>query len=150
MSNNYTTLIGIVIEAERLGKPRHELVLEVCDTPTSLVGVGFSPLKVVIKAKAVGKIFFDHGLTQRQIEKIPLILENPQAIYTSATQPDSVVVFTYEAHVGSPIIIPVAKNRQIGRTPLVNEVTSMYAKTGPDPRVRWRAEGLLLWEAPQK
>lgn len=146
MKTNYETLVDLAVKAEIEGKPRHELVLEVCHTPETLLRIGFSPLLVVIKAKAIGKIFFDHGLTQRQIEKIPAILENPQAVYSSATHPDSVVVFTYEVHAGSPIIIPVAKDRQIGRGPLVNEVTSMYAKTGPDPRPRWRAEGLLLWE----
>src|ERR1700746_170433 len=77
---------------------------------------------------------------------MPAMLEGPQAIYTSASHADSGVVFTYEVNVGSPIIIPVARNRQVGRGLLVNEVTSMYAKTGPDPRPRWRAEGLLLWE----
>ena len=75
------------------------------------------------------------------------MLEGPQAIYTSASHADSVVVFTYEVNAGSPLIIPVARERQVGRGPLVNEVTSMYGKTGPDPRPRWRAQGLLLWEA---
>lgn len=150
MKTNYEILVDLVIKAEIDSKPRHEVVLEVCDTPETLLRIGFAPLRVVIKAKAIGKIFFDHGLTQRLIEKIPAILENPQAVYTSATHPASVVVFTYEVHAGSPIIIPVARDRQIGRGPLVNEVTSMYGKTGPDPRPRWRAEGLLLWEVAPK
>ena len=53
---------------------------------------------------------------------------------------------TYELKAGSPIIIPIARDRQVGRGPLVNEVVSMYAKTGPDPTRRWRDQGLLLWE----
>ncbi len=136
----------MVVKAEIEGKPRHELVLELGPTSQKLLDVGFPSLVVAIKAKTIGKIFFDHGLTRGQIERIPAMLEGPQAIYTSASHADSVVVFTYEVNAGSPIIIPVARDRQVGRGPLVNEVTSMYGKTGPDPRPRWRAQGLLLWE----
>jgi hypothetical protein len=139
-----------VLKAESSGKSRHELVLEVCDTPKVLVDVGVSPLNIVIKAKTIGKIFFDHGLTQRQIEKIPAMLEKPQQIYMSASHADSVVVFVYENHAGAPIMIPLARDRRIGRA-VVNEVVSMYAKTGPDPRPRWTRQGYLLWEdAPEK
>jgi len=147
LKTNYETLVDLVVKAEVDGKPRHELVLEVCATSQRLLDVGFPDLRIVIKAKTIGKIFFDHGLTQGQIERIPAMLEAPQAIYTSASHSESVVVFTYESNAGSPIIIPVARDRQVGRGPLVNEVTSMYGKTGPDPRPRWRAEGLLLWES---
>jgi hypothetical protein len=56
------------------------------------------------------------------------------------------VVLTYELKAGAPIIIPIARDRQIGRGPPVNELVSMYAKTGPDPTRRWKCQGLLLWE----
>jgi hypothetical protein len=142
---NYETLVDFVIRAEISGKARHELVLDVCRTPKILLDLGASPLNLVIKAKTISKVFFDHGLTQRQIAGIPGMLEKPQQIFMSASHADSVVVFTYETHAGSPIMIPIAQDRQIGRS-LVNEVVSMYAKTGPDPRPRWRAQGYLLWE----
>lgn len=145
MKTNYETLVDVVLKAESSGKARHELVLEIGNTPKVLVDVGVSPLNIVIKAKTIGKIFFDHGLTQRQIERIPAMLEKPQQIYMSASHADSVVVFVYETHLNAPIMIPVAQNRQIGRT-VVNEVVSMYAKTGPDPRPRWKKQGYLLFE----
>jgi hypothetical protein len=74
------------------------------------------------------------------------MLEGPQAIYRSDTHPTNMVVLTYELKAGSPTIIPIARDRQVGRGPLVNEVVSMYAKTDPDPTRRWRDQGLLLWE----
>lgn len=146
MKTNFETLVDLVIGAEKEGKPRHELVLNVCLTPERLVGLGFEALRLVVKAKTIGKMFFEHGLTQGLIERIPAMLEAPQAIYRSDTHPTNMVVLTYELKAGSPIIIPVARDRQIGRGPLVNEVVSMYAKTGPDPTRRWRCQGLLLWE----
>lgn len=147
MKSNYETLVDVVIKAETAGKPKHELVLDVCSTPTLLLAYGFSPWRVVIKAKTIGKIFFDHGLTQGQIERIPVMLGKPMAIYKSATRPGSVVVLTYENKAGWPVIVPIAKDQAIGRGPLVNEVSSVYAKTGPNPTAAWKAEGLLLWEA---
>lgn len=146
MKTNYETLVDLVICGEKEGKPRHELILDVGLTPAILVGLGFDALTLVVKAKTIGKMFFDHGLTQGQIEKMPAMLEGPQAIYRSGTHPTSIVVLTYELKAGSPIIIPIARDRHVGRGPLVNEVVSMYAKTGPDPTRRWRDQGLLLWE----
>jgi hypothetical protein len=150
MKTNYETLVDLVIKAETAGKPRHELLLDVCATPAFLLALKLSPLRIVIKAKTVGKAFFDHGLTQGQIERVPAMLGNPKAIYKSATRPGSVVVLTYEIKGGSPIIVPIAKDQAIGRGPLVNEVSSVYAKTGPDPTPGWKAQGLLLWEGPVK
>jgi Phage MuF-C-terminal domain len=69
-----------------------------------------------------------------------------RGIYRSDTHPTNMVVLTYELKAGAPIIIPIARDRQIGRGPLVNELVSMYAKTGPDPTRRWKCQGLLLWE----
>ncbi len=146
MKTNFETLVDVVIQAEKAGRPRHELVLEVCHTPAVLAGVGLALLPVALKAKAIGKMFFDHAMTQGQIERIPAMLENPKAIYMSDTQPPNVVVLTFELVAGAPIIIPVARSRQVGRNAVVNEVLSMYAKTGPNPEPRWRAQGLLLWE----
>lgn len=69
---------------------------------------------------------------------MPALIERPRAIYRSATQPESVVVMTLELKEGSPIIIPVARDRRMGRDLLANQVTSMYAKTGPDVTPRWK------------
>ena len=146
MKTNFETLVDLVICSDKEGRPRHELVLNVGPTPESLVRLGFNALALVVKAKTIGKMFFDHGLTQGHIEKIPAMLEGPQAIYRSDTHPTNMVVLTYELKAGSPIIIPVARDRQIGRGPLVNEIVSMYAKTEPNPFRRWREQGLLLWE----
>jgi hypothetical protein len=53
------------------------MVLNIGLTPERLVGLGFDALTLVVKAKTIGKMFFDHGLTQGQIERIPPCSKDP-------------------------------------------------------------------------
>jgi hypothetical protein len=136
-----------VLAAEKEGKPQHEIVLDLGPTPAPLITVGFNAHPMRVGAKVIGKMFFDHGMTQTQIEKIPAMLSQPKAIFNSATQQDgSVVVLTFEIKAGHPIIITVARDRKIGRD-IFNIVTSMYAKTGPNVLSGWKNAGLLRWGA---
>lgn len=148
--SNFKTLVGMAIQAEVDGKPRHELILELGPTPESILRncPGFLPLDLVLKARNLGKIYFDHMVKKGVIERLPEILANPKALYRSVSTAGmtAAVVMTFETQNGSPIIIPVHGNKQIGRRQ-VNEVASMYAKEGTDPEVKWKADGLLLWEA---
>jgi hypothetical protein len=64
--------------------------------------LGFSRSALGGEAKTIGKMFFEHGLTQGLIEKIPAILEAPKAIYRSDTHPTNMVVLTYELKAGAP------------------------------------------------
>jgi Phage MuF-C-terminal domain len=117
LKTNFETLVDVIICAEKEGSPRHELILSIGSTPERRVGLGFQDLRLAVKAKTIGKMFFEHGLTQGLIEKIPTILEAPKAIYRSDTHPTNMVVLTYELKAGAPIIIPIARDRQIGRGP---------------------------------
>lgn len=151
VDHNFKTLVGVIIQAEMDGRPRHELLLELGPTPASIIqsgGKDFQGLDLVLKAKTVGKMHFDHSVPRGVIERLPEILNAPKAIYRSAAVPNgAVVVMTFEIQRGYPLIIPVHANRQIGRERFCNEVASMYAKEGPNPEVKWKAAGLLLWEA---
>lgn len=151
MSHNFKTLVGVVIQAEVEGKPRHELLLELGKTPLAILQAGggsFDDLDLVLKAGTVGKMHFDHGVSKGLIERLPDILSAPKAIYKSGTQGalGAVVVMTFDTQRGFPLIIPVHANKRIGRDRVCNEVASMYAKEGPDPELKWRQAGLLLWE----
>lgn len=152
IDQNFKTLVGVVIQAEMDGKPRHELLLELGQTPPAIIqagGMSFNGLDLVLKAKTVGKMHFDHGVSRGLIERLPEILNAPKAIYrTAATLPGgAVVVMTFEVQRGFPLIVPVHANKAMGRSRFCNEVASMYAKEGPNPEVKWKAAGLLLWEA---
>ncbi len=150
--SNFKTLVGVIIQAEMDGKPRHELLLELGPTPKHILqagGVRFENLDLVIKAKTVGKMHFDHGVSRGMIERLPEILETPKAIYHSAsgTPGGSVVVMTFEVQRGYPLIVPIHAKKPIGRNRFCNEVASMYAKEGPNPEDKWEKAGLLIWKS---
>ena len=147
--NNYTSLVDILIMDEMNGSPQHERVLEIGQTPSYLVEhAGFPELTLAIKGKTVGKAHFDHGILASFIKKLASYIGSPKCLFSSANthQKDSVVVLTFEQKGASPIIVPIQKNVQIGRGQYFNLVTSIYAKEGPNPETKWKADNLLLWE----
>jgi len=149
-NTNFKTLVGVIIQAELDDKPRHELLLELGETPAYILQhcPGFTALDLVLKARNLGKMVFDHGMKKGVIERLPDILAKPKALYKSASThvKDASVIMTYETHNGFPIIIAIHPGKMIGRR-AVNEVASMYFKEGPDPEEKWKSAGLLLWQA---
>jgi len=130
------------------GLPMHEQVLEIGRTPKILIDKAqFPDIKLAVNAKVISKMCFDHGLATSMLKRLPEIINNPKSLFLSAnaSQTDSVVVMTFEVKGGNPIIIPIQKNRKVGRK-LYNLVTSGYAKEGNDPDKKWREKGLLIWE----
>jgi len=147
--NNYKTLVDLLIKDEMAGKPRHEQVLLLGETPGQLIEhAGFPELELAIKASVISKACFDHGIATSMLKRLPDIVNNPKSIFKSANvhQVESVVVLTLEIKNQSPIIIPVKKQQQVGRGNHFNLITSVYAKEGPDPQKKWKSQGLLLWE----
>ena len=147
--NNYSSLVDILIQDETIGQPKHERLLDLGATPQYLIDhAGFPNLSIAIKAKVIGKAYFDHGIPTSLIKKLPDILGNPKCLFKSANehQQDSVIVLTFEIKGESPIIVPIKKNVQIGRNQYYNLVTSLYAKEGPNPEQKWKSSKLLLWE----
>jgi len=149
-------LVDVLIKDEMNGKPQHEKLLILGNTPRQLIqSAGFPELPLAIKAKVISKACFDHGIATSMLKRLPDIIANPKCIFKSANaqQSDSVVVLTLEIKNESPIIIPIIKYQQVGRQSqkagrqnAYNLVTSVYAKEGPNPERKWREQGLLLWE----
>ena len=71
LHNNFRTLVQAVIQAGMSGTPMHERILELGPTPQLLIDHGFSALPLIIKAKTVDKICFDHGVATTVIERMP-------------------------------------------------------------------------------
>lgn len=142
---NFATSIQLILQASVAGTPRHEVLLEICQTPQYLVDHGFPELPLCVLGKVIDKAFFDHGITKGVLERLGDIVNNPKALYRSATQPDAGVVVTFEMKAGCPILVPIHKNVQVGRTAVVNRVASLYAKEAT-VEARWASQGLLLWQ----
>lgn len=155
--SNFSILVKQLIQQEMArGAYQHELVLELGPTPDLLVReAGFPKLDLVVKYKAISKMCFDHGIGTSTIQNIPNLIKNPKCLYRSTKIPNSAVVLTFEWHSGFPIVIAVHANKSVSRISVdllrrCNEVKTMYAKEGPDPTVKWKDQGLLLWEAGKK
>lgn len=145
--DNFSTLVDLLIKDEVAGRPSHERVLHLGSTPSYLVEkAGFPNLELVVTGKVISKAAFDHGISTSLLKRLDQVINNPKELYNSANiqMTDSVVVMTFEMKGSLPIIIPVRKERKIGRSGVFNTVTSVYGKEGPDPSSKWQKQGLLI------
>ena len=148
--NNYSSLVDLLIKDECAGKPQHERLLLLGDTPEYLIQyAGFPQLTIAIKASVISKACFDHGISTSLLKNLPEIITQPKCVFQpvdTVTHSDTVVVLTFEVKGSSPIIIPVRQNGQVGRGNYFNLISSVYGKEGENPEVKWKKSGLLLWE----
>lgn len=149
--NNYASLVDAIIKDEMAGNPRHELLVLLGRTPGYLIEhAGFPDLELAIKGQIITKACFDHGIIPSLIKRLHEVVATPQHVFKpdNPRLDDTVVVLTFETKVSSPIIIPIQKNRRVGRAnECYNLVASVYGKEGPDPIKKWIDSGLLLWSA---
>lgn len=143
---NFSTAVQLILKASQEGTPKHEAVLSLGSTPQYLQDHGFPDLPLSITGRTIDKAFFDHGITKGVLERLGDIINSPKALYQSATvtATTAAVVITFELKAGSPILVPIHANKQIGRS-YTNMVASVYSKEAT-VETRWKAQGLLLWE----
>ncbi len=147
--DNYKSLVELLIQDELKGTPRHEFLLLLGSTPKFLIEqAGFPDLPLAIVTKTISKACFEHGIPASMLKRLPEIINNPKSLYKSANahQVDSVVVLTFEFKAQCPVIVPIQKDRQIGRKDKYNLVTSVYGKEGECAETKWQKQGLLLWQ----
>lgn len=143
----FAVLVQAVLKASIDGCPQHELVLPVIPTPQYLLEFGFPPLEIAVTGRVVDKAHFDHGITKGVLERLPSLLEKPQALYASATVVSGAVVATFELKGADVIVVPLHPERPFGRDMKYNAVASVYAKPAAILG-KWDAQGLRRW--PQK
>lgn len=144
---NFSQAVDLIIKAEMAGKPHHESILELGDTPEYLIRHGgFEQKDLVISGKVISKACFDHGVPTSMLKRLPDILHKPKSLFNSATHNNgSVVVVTFEVvNRVLPFVLPIHKNKRFGRARICNAITSAYGKQGDDPEQRWTRQGLLL------
>lgn len=142
---NFQTAVQLILQASAEGKPKHESILQLGNTPQYLLDNGFPELPLNIKGATIDKAHFDHGITRGVLERLGEIIGNPKALYRSATVQGSAVVITFEMKAGCPILVPIHANKQFGRATYANFVTSVYTKEAAI-ETRWKRDGHLLWE----
>lgn len=110
-------------------------VLEVGNTPDILKRFGASDRIMTMNPTTVRKIAYPdgymggkHNLGFYALEHLSDQLENPVAVLKSATQRDSLVVFTeFLDAQGNPVMVPIHLDKA-GRIGISNEVASMYGR----------------------
>lgn len=148
--SNYSQAVELIIKSEMEGKPHHEVLLDLGDTPRYLVQHGgLEERRLVITGRVISKACFDHHVPTSLLKKLPEIVEKPKSLFRSATHDnDAVVVVTFElVNKTLPVVLPVHKDKRIGRSGLYNVIASIYGKDGEDPEVRWHKAGLHLWSS---
>ncbi len=146
---NFAASVQLILDGSAAGRPHHEVVLTIAQTPQYLIDHGFPSLPLCISAKVIDKAHFDHGITRGVLERLGEVISRPKALYRSATHAQSAVVITFELKNGCPILLPVHACKQIGRASFANMVASVYNKEA-SVEARWSAQGLLLWKPARK
>ena len=113
--------------------------LKVCDTPQILLDVGCSQFPMLYTQKHLKDAIkpidsknHHHGLTVKQIKKLPELLSDPVMIFDSPNRKDSIIVVTSESDiVNNPIIASIKPNGK-GRYEVEdissNFITSVYGR----------------------
>lgn len=129
-------------------------MLEVGDTPDILKRFGASDRIMTMNPTTVRKIAYPEGymggkrnLGFYALEHLGSQMENPVAVLKSATQKDSLVIFTeFLDTSGNPVMVPIHLDKA-GRIGISNEIASMYGRGGFEQFIeRQRKLGNILFE----
>ncbi len=113
--------------------------IKICDTPKLLLDAGCSQLPMLYTqrhlrnaVKPMDRKEHQHGLTVKQIKKLPQLLEKPAMILDSVSKRDSLIVVTSEFDSkDNPILVSVKPNGK-GRYEVEeidsNFITSVYGR----------------------
>lgn len=95
--SNVSTLIDLIIKNEMQGTPTHEFIIELGDTPNTLIKFAqFPELQLAIKASTIAKICFDRWhKNMATIKQISDLLAKPKSIYPIPLLQKGVVVVTF-------------------------------------------------------
>jgi len=103
-------------------------MLRAGDTPAVLRALGAPDLPVVMTQDAANKVLREkHMLPVEMVKQLPGQLENPVAVFDSATQAGELVVLTEFQHAGKPVIAAVHLDRRANSLE-VNRIASLYGK----------------------
>ena len=87
------------------------------------------------------------GKTPDVLAQIPLQIQEPLAVFDSATQPNAKVIVTeLKDGQGKPVIVALHIGKKKGRGNQVNKIASVYGRNNPQKTFNdWFNDGLLLY-----
>jgi hypothetical protein len=114
------------------------------ETPSVYQMLGLPDMPLATTATVIGKIHYDHGLTERQLNHLPEALTEPLAVFDSERAPGTLVAMLDMEANGEPVMVALHPNRKIGRVE-VNRMASAYARGDRSVYRRWTKQGLLRY-----
>lgn len=113
-------------------------------TPEPYRAVGIGDLPLVVPGAVIDKMHFDHGLSERDLARLPALMADPVMIFESDTEKGAYVAALDLFSRGLPVVAVLHPNRQMGRYD-VNIVASAYPKDKPSAILSWWRNGLLRY-----
>lgn len=136
------------LEKAMVSKRSSDIYLDVGRTPPVLRHLGAPDLPVSISRDVIRKATNDvkHHVEMSTIEKLPELIHDPEAVYQSATQDNSLVLWLNATDKkGNPVITAIHMNSDKNKM-IVNRVASVYGPMGGMSKINhMESEGLALY-----
>jgi hypothetical protein len=114
---------------------------------TVLTALGIPDLSVVTSVSVLAKLAKKHALSPVIISSLHSLISAPQAVFSSATKNDSIVIVTMMLVEGDPLIASVVVDTPDAyQKPNMHWLTSAYGKDNHEKLTEWERNGLLLWK----
>lgn len=112
-----------------------------------LTALKIPDLSVVTSVAVLAKLAKKHTLSPAIIGGLHSLISAPQAVFSSATKNDSIVIVTMMMVEGDPLIASVVVDTPDAYLkPNMHWLTSAYGKDNHAKLTEWERSGLLLWK----
>lgn len=134
--------IADTLSAEDL---RHQIQLGRFPQPV-LTALKIPDLQVVTSVSVLAKLAKKHSLGPGVISDLINLIGSPNAVFSSASRQDSIVIVCMMMIGGDPLIASIVVDTpDAAKKPNMHWLTSAYAKDNHQKIVDWENDGLLLW-----
>lgn len=124
---------------------RHQIQLGRFPQPV-LTSLKIPDLQVVTSVSVLAKLAKKHGLGPGVISDLINLIGSPNAVFSSASRQDSIVIVCMMMIDGDPLIASIVVDTpDAAKKPNMHWLTSAYAKDNHQKIVDWENDGLLLW-----
>lgn len=117
----------------RLGKPSELL---------QAAGIPDLPIELAASRLSNKSMQENHPFELSEIENLPKAIQNPLAVFRSATHIGSYVVMTEIEHKGRNFVVAIQTNKAKGKIE-INDIRSIHYRTSNSHMANWIEEGLL-------
>lgn len=105
-------------------------------------GLPYLPIELAASRLSDKSMQENHPFELSEVENLPEAIQNPLAVFRSATHIGSFVVMTEIEHKGKNFVVAIQANKKKGRIE-INDIRSVHYRTTNAHMANWITEGLL-------